>query len=112
MSTEKLQIEVSYIPNWECEYFEFVDCLLTGEGVAKVKLDSDKKFSVNLPDFGRDPVVAAFHDQGKFSFLISDRETGKLLYRLKPSDVSKGFGEIPAALNYPVEQGFVIDLEN
>lgn len=101
-----LQIKVSYIPSWQCEYFHLKDCLVGFLPITSVNLKKDGKFNVNLPDFARDPAISSFKDKGEFSFGVEEK-SGRLLFGLILRDDSKSFGRVKTALSYPVKKVFI-----
>ncbi|HSK70129.1 MAG TPA: hypothetical protein VK892_00430 [Pyrinomonadaceae bacterium] len=103
---EDLQIKVSYLPVWKCEFFGLKDCLLGHLPITSVNLEKDGSFKVNLPDFARDPTISSFKDKGEFTFAVVDK-SGKSLFGLKLKDDSKGFGRVKTALNYTIEMVFI-----
>src|SRR5215204_2587430 len=100
---KRLQISVGYLAHWKCEYFGQIDCMLGPNPIAFVAIGKNGKFSVELPDFVKDPVVARFHDRGAFQFLIRDENTGNILYRLRPA-IGGQSDALLVLSGYPTEQ--------
>ena len=111
LNAEELQLQVSYIPNWQCIFFQLPDCLLGYIPITSVNLEKDGGFKVDLPDFAGDKVITSFGESGEFSFSLRDKQSGKSLFRLKLKNNSNGFGKIQAALSYPNEKVFIPEFE-
>jgi hypothetical protein len=110
-NAEDLQLRINYTPSWECEFFQLSDCLLGSVQIASVNLEKDGSFKVDLPDFAGEKIFNTYSQGGEFSFSLQNKQTGKLLFRLKPKAGSKGFGKIQAALSYPDEYIFISEPE-
>ncbi len=111
LNAAELQLQVSYIPKWQCVFFQLPDCLVGLIPITSINLEKDGRFKVDLPDFAGDKVIASFRESGEFSFGLQDKQSGKSLFRLKLKDNSKGFGKIQAALTYSNEKVFIPKLE-
>ena len=106
-----LYVDVDYTPLWICEFFRLPDCLLSPWRVASVALDAEGRFSVSLPDFARDAVVASFTHSGEFAFRIRDQKTGNPLFELRAAeDNSLNMSRVPVAYSYLGEQMFDAEL--
>lgn len=105
---KRLQISVGYLEHWKCEYFGQMDCLVSANPIASVAMGKDGKFSVELPDISKDPVVVRFRDRGAFQFLIRDENTGNILYRLRPA-IGGQSDALPVLSGYPIEQNFTAE---
>ena len=101
-----LNVGVSYIPSWSCEFFGLADCLLAGWTIATTPLGPGNRFSVALPDFASDAVVLSFKNRGAFVFSILESKTGNVLYELIPTGDTSLLGRLPAASAYPSELTF------
>ncbi len=110
LNPEKWQLQILYIPGWQCGYFGFLECLLGHIPITLANFDKSGRFTVNLPDFANDPIIASYKDNGEFTFRVKEK-SGKLLFDLKPEKESKGFRSIQAALNYPGEIVFIPESE-
>jgi len=104
---KRLQVRIGYYQQWACDFFGLWDCMRGANPVVSVDLDNDGRFKVELPDFARDPVIATFSDTGTFEFLICDRNTGNIIYRLKPDKARNVWTHVPVAMAYPTEQVFI-----
>jgi hypothetical protein len=107
LSSAKVRVDVGHSPFWTCEFFELADCLVSSFKIASVELAEDGRFTVALPDFAHDPMVSSFSRPGDFTFTVSGRRSGRLLFDLKPKGNSNGRGRIPVADDYPDEQIFI-----
>jgi len=96
-----LNVDVSYIPWWSCEFFGLADCSLGGWTVATTPLGPGNRFSVALPDFARDAVVSSFKNRGEFVFRILQSETGNVLYELNLTGDTSPLESLPVASAYP-----------
>jgi len=101
-----LNVDVSYVPSWSCEFFGLVDCLLSGWTIATAPLGPGNRFSVALPDFARDAVVSSFKNRGEFVFSILESKTGNILYELNPTGNTPLPGRLSVASAYPSELTF------
>ena len=99
-----LEVRVFHIEEWHCSYYGFIDCFSGMDEFARAELDENGRFSVDLPDFANDSVIASLHDSGEFMFDIRERKTGNIVYNLNP--VAGHFGKVPVAASYPAEQVF------
>jgi hypothetical protein len=108
LNAEELQVTVNYIPSWQCEYLQLLDCMLGQMPITSVNLEKDGKFKVKLPDFARDPIIASYEDKGEFAFKVEEKN-GKLLFWLNLKNDSKNSSRIQTALSYPTEQVFTPD---
>ncbi len=106
LSDDGLQIKVRYKPTWKCEHFKLMDCMLGARIIGSTNLEKDGSFTVNLPNFAGDPIIASYKNKGEFEFSLEDK-SGKLLFKIKPEDDPGRFGNIQAALNYSGETVFV-----
>lgn len=104
-NTQALYADVSYMPGWICEFFQLADCGLGSWRIASVKLDTDGKFAVTLPDFVRDDAISTFKYPGNFTFRVRDQETGNRLWELRPAE-SGPPTSVSAASAYPALQIF------
>jgi hypothetical protein len=78
-------VRVSFTPNWECPYLHIIDCMLPYFAVASVLPDPTGSFSITVPDFASDPVLAELNTPADdFSFHIEDE-----------SHVMLGWGDCP-----------------
>jgi hypothetical protein len=111
LNAENLRLQISYTPDWECVFFQLMDCLLGFSHIAFVNLEKDGTFKVDLPSFADDKVISSFGEMGKFSFDMQNKQTGKSLFRLKPKNTPKGFNTIQTALNYSNENVFIPEFE-
>jgi hypothetical protein len=101
-----LNVEVSYVPWWTCEFVHLVDCNLGGWTIVTTPLTPGNGFSVELPDFARDAVVLSFKNHGEFTFRILQGKTGNVLYELNPTGDTSRLSGIPVAGAYPSEVTF------
>jgi hypothetical protein len=96
--------------NWMCEYFGgLLDCFLDPQPVAVADVDTDGNFYVELPDFAGDPVINKFSNRGAFWFLIRDRKTENIVYRLRPKPDHGVSDQIAVAPSYTTPQEFGLE---
>lgn len=105
-----LYVDVDYAPLWICEFFRRPDCGLGIRTIASGRLDTEGNFSVTLPDFARDSVIASLHNPGELSFRIRDQETLNVLFELKPATSESEQWHIRVANRYPGVQIFDAEL--
>lgn len=103
----KIRVEVSLAASWECEFFGLTDCLYAPYKVTSAEVAEGGKFSVMLPDFAHDPVVGSYKRPGEFIFTVSEYESGKRLFWLRPEGSSGVNGSIPVAARYQDGQVFL-----
>jgi hypothetical protein len=106
-----LRLEVSFEPFWECEFFGLSDCLTAGHMVASGELDGAGGFSVEVPDFARDPLAGTFKRRGEFTLRLTERRGGKALFRLRPERGPLQAGGIPVGAVYAKGQVFIAERE-
>jgi hypothetical protein len=98
---EGLTLNVTYAPNWLCEFFNLPDCMISFLPINSVTLDKDGRFTVVLPDFAHDQTVSSFKWRGSFGFTIWNMKGGERLFSLKPKDEKYGKMGVDEADKYP-----------
>ena len=53
--------------DWTCEFFKLADCMVALNTIASVRLGNDGRFTLDVPDFTRDPALKPFANKGTFS---------------------------------------------
>lgn len=106
VEADEVRVDVSLEASWECRFFNLTDCLMTGYKVASAEVLEGGGFSVALPDFAHDPVVGSYERPGRFTFTLSERKTGKYLFRLRPAGGSGKYDGLPIAERYQDVQTF------
>jgi len=69
-ASPRLTIEAGYFKDWECAFFNLIDCLQGSITVATSTIADDGTFTLNIPDFLRDPVVTSYRDHGRLTFRV------------------------------------------
>jgi hypothetical protein len=111
VKAEEVVVNVRFTAQWECKFFGRMECLVPSFGrAASAEVSEGGAFRVALPDYARDPVVGAYERPGFFKLTVSERESGRYLFSLRPkggTDPSRG---IPVAHRYP--DGLVFEPED
>jgi hypothetical protein len=101
-----LQVEVLYMCNWAGQFFGVSRLAISPFSVAKAKVESDGSFTVDLPDFGGDPLWANLAHNAVLRFVLVDAANGERLAQLSaPQDLARG-GALKIARSYPDEIPF------
>ena len=104
-----LTIQVGYYADWECIFFELIDCMLGRIVVAESQIAEDGTFTLQIPDFMRDPTVASFGTRrGRFSLILRDKATGNEPYLLEEVRSRGRWFEMPVAAEYPQDLQLVL----
>lgn len=105
---KQLQVEVLYMCNWAGQFFGVPGLAISPFAVAKTKVEDDGSFSVDLPDFGSDPLWSNLAHNAVLTFMLVDAANGERLARLSaPRDLARG-GSLKIAHSYPAEVPFTI----
>lgn len=75
------RVQVSYLADWACEFFNRSDCLVDSFRVGSAVLDAHSQFSLEVPDFELEPAIRRFASKGKFAFDFADSS-----FRLEPAN--------------------------
>ena len=62
-----LTLDLVYTADWTCEFFKLLDCGVGFNTIASVRLGGDGRFTLEVPDFTRDPALKPFVSKGTFS---------------------------------------------
>ena len=104
---DEVRVDVSLLASWECWFLNLADCLMTGYKVASAEVAEGGGFSVALPDIAHDPLAGSYERPGHFMFTLSERKSGKHLFRLRPGGGSGTSDGLPIADRYQDGQAFV-----
>lgn len=106
---KELQVEALYVCSWAGQFFGVPRLSISPLKIAKVKIEADGTFAMELPDFSRDPLWTNLSHNAALMFFLVDGATGAQLARLSaPRDISRG-GSLKVASNYPEEITFVVN---
>jgi hypothetical protein len=97
---KQLQLETLYVCGWAAEFFGIKAGAVSPFSVAKVALETDGSFTVDLPDFARDPLWSSFSNEASLAFALSDRNGRRLAMLQSPNDLSRD-GYLKVAPSYP-----------
>jgi hypothetical protein len=105
-----VSIEAGYMASWECDLFMLFDCLQTWIPVARTVVAEDGRFTLNVPDFVQDPVVAAYTGRLRGNFRLFARETtsGNIAYHVEDLSARGRAAELPVASQYPQDLQLVV----
>lgn len=100
LAEKDARVTVEYWANWKCEFIGVTDCLIGPIRIDAVDLRPDGTFKVRLPDLANDGELVRFADKGSFQFFIRERNTGNVLFNLRPSSMASGTRSIPVQTEY------------
>lgn len=80
------KIEAMYLAYWGHEFFGIYDGPVTTFKIASADVTPDGSFSIAVPDFARDPVVASFKEKGVLRLRAREPKTGNVAYRLERAE--------------------------
>ena len=105
-----LTIEAGYFADWECEFFNHIDCLQAPIIVATSKVAEDGSFALRIPDFVRDPVVASYNgrSRGRLRLIVRETTTGNIAYAVEEVRSRGRWAEFPVASEYPQDVQLVV----
>jgi hypothetical protein len=105
-----LSIEAGYMASWECDLFMLIDCLQTWIPVARTVVAEDGRFTLNVPDFVQDPVVAAYTGRlrGNFRLFVRETVSGNIAYNVEDLSARGRAAELPIASQYPLDLQLVV----
>ena len=97
-----LSIHGTYLANWGHDFYGIVDGFVDQFPVGTTEIEKDGSFTLNVPDFMRDPTVAAHTGYSRGSFLLEVYQTGtgNRVYRLEEVARPGRSAEIPVASDY------------
>lgn len=106
MNGKDLQVQVLYVCNWAGKALGFGHVAVSPLVVAKVRVDTDGTFAIDLPDFAADPLWSSMADDAGLTFELIDAATGNQLNTLvPPQDISSGIA-LKVASTYPNQVEF------
>lgn len=102
-----LEVEALYRPGWAGHFLEISASAVSPFAVAKAPVQSDGTFTIEIPDFGNDPLWPTLtYDADLIVFLV-DADHGKRLALLTPpSDFSSREEFLKVLPSYPPELNF------
>ena len=103
-----LTIEAGYFADWECDFFGFIDCLQARHVVSRARITDDGAFTLQIPDFARDPGLASFPRLGRLQLIIRDQVTLNPIYELEEVRTRGRRAEVPVASQYPQDLQLVV----
>jgi len=105
-----VSIEAGYMPFWECDFFMLIDCMQTWIPAARTGVAEDGRFTLNVPDFAQDPVVAAYAGRLRGNLRLFLRETisGNIAYDVEDLRTRGRSAELPIAPQYPLDVQLVV----
>lgn len=105
-----LQVDVRYVAAWMHSFFNVADGFVVEFKIDSVPLQADGTFSVQVPDYVSDPLVANYEglSRGWISLIAREPETYNIAFVLKGLSKSAGSDIIgvPIAASYPGELQF------
>lgn len=105
---KQLQVETLYQCSWAGQFFGVAGLAISPFSVAKTKVESDGTFSIDLPDFGSDPLWANLSHNASLMLVLLDSSNDERLARLAaPRNLSRG-GALKIASSYPAEISFTV----
>jgi len=99
-----LTIQARYMAYWGHDFFGIVDGAVQTFTVAESKIADDGTFTLNVPDFSRDPVVASYAGRsaaGGFRLIVRESGTGNIPYGLEDVGRRGRPAEVAIASDYP-----------
>ena len=98
-----LTMEAVYLASWGHEFYGIVDGFVQQFHLGTSKIAPDGTFTLNVPDFMRDPVVASYaaHSRGSILLSVHDSSPGNRVYRLEDVTRRGRSAEVPIASEYP-----------
>jgi hypothetical protein len=103
-----LQVEALYSCVWAGQFFGVPSLSISPLSVAKVKVDNEGAFAVDMPDFSSDPLWANFSHNAALTFYLVDAQTGERLGRLSPPHELAHKSALKIAASYPEEIQFTL----
>lgn len=108
MNGKDLQVQVLYVCNWAGKALGFGHVAVSPLVVAKVQVETDGTFAIDLPDFAADPLWSSMADDAGLTFQLIDTASGTQLNTLiPPKDISSGIA-LKVANSYPNQVEFGI----
>ena len=97
-----LTIQATYLATWGHDFYGIIDGFVEQYTVASADIAPDGTFTLNVPDFMNDPVVASYtgYLRGHFYLNVYQTATGNLAYRLEDVARPGRPAEVPVAPEY------------
>jgi hypothetical protein len=80
------KIEVSYLADWDHEFFGIGDGISATVKLASADVRQDGSFLVAIPDFSRDPALDSFREKGAIRLMAREPKTGNVAYTLESAE--------------------------
>ncbi|MGH9238445.1 MAG: hypothetical protein ACRD3G_10445 [Vicinamibacterales bacterium] len=105
-----LMIEARYLARWGHEFFGIADGSVEAFTVAKSTIATDGTFTLNVPDFVRDPVPAAYARDllGSLQLVVRESASGNIPYGLEDVQRRGRPAELAIAPHYPQDLQLVV----
>lgn len=97
----ELKVEVLYQVGWAGQFFGVPGMAISPLYLAKVDVQSDGSFGVEIPDFSVDPLWQSLSKDATLEFFLSDVRGGARLAELQPGDASSANARLKVAPAYP-----------
>jgi len=99
----RLQVEVTYLATWGHSFFGIYDGAVASFRVGSAELKPDGSFSLLVPDFASDSVVARYSpsERGWFQLVAREPTTGNIAFFLRSNDKASALMGVPIATAYP-----------
>lgn len=94
--TAKIEVEATYLAEWDHEFFGVTDGPVTNIHIATTTPDEEGHFEVELPDFFSQAELGV----GSFQFLLRDSTSGNIIATLKPVNMAKYFNGLAVRSSY------------
>ena len=72
---EPVEVDVEYLANWACDFFELNDCMVPQFSVGVAKVESVGHFEISLPDFAADPACKGSRAPATFELVLREGKT-------------------------------------
>lgn len=103
-----LQVEALYSCIWAGQFFGVPGLSISPLSVARVKVDNEGAFAMDMPDFSSDPLWANLSHNAVLTFYLVDAQTGERLGRLTPPSNLAHKSALKIAASYPEEIQFTV----
>jgi len=77
------EIQVMYLADWACDFFELSDCMVPQFPIGTAQLDSTRHFEIKLPDFSADSASIGSR-QSRFQLILREIRTQNPVASLDP----------------------------
>jgi hypothetical protein len=96
VQTPGIEVEINYEADWDHEFFDIMDGMVTTIHVATVIPDEDGQFEAELPDF----VKQADLGKGSFQFMLRNTVSRNIIAMLKPGNMTRFAGGLAIHSSY------------